>query len=201
MPLAEINGIRIHHEIRGQGPPLLLILGTGGDVSEFSRLIDSLAAHHRAVAFDNRSAGRSDRPDAPYSIQLMASDTFGMMEAEGLDHAAVLGISLGGRIAMELALCHPERVERLILVSTSARTVSSWRRRHLMAILATAFARGPTLQCPSRSGAPGQWVSLRPPLAGDVDRPVPLSPRRFSRGPRDPGVEGALSQDAPHLKH
>ncbi|MGH7758794.1 MAG: alpha/beta fold hydrolase [Candidatus Dormibacteria bacterium] len=146
MPLAEINGIHIHHEIRGQGPPLLLILGTGGDVSAFPRLIDSLAAHHQVVAFDNRGAGRSDRPDAPYSIQLMASDTFGVMEAEGLDRAAVLGISLGGRIAMELALCHPERVERLILVSTSARSVSSWRRRHLMAILATAFARGPYRQ-------------------------------------------------------
>jgi pimeloyl-ACP methyl ester carboxylesterase len=146
MPLAEINGIHVYHETRGEGPPLLLILGTGLDVSELSRMIDGLAAHHRVVAFDNRGAGRSDRPDEPYSIELMASDTFGVMEAAELDRAAVLGISLGGRIAMELALRHPERVERLILVSTGARTIPSWRRRHLWPILATAFARGPYRQ-------------------------------------------------------
>lgn len=146
MPLAEINGIHVYHETRGEGPPLLLILGLAGDVSEYTRLIDGLASHHRVVAFDNRGAGRSDRPDEPYSIELMASDTFGVMEAAGLDRAAVLGISLGGRIAMELALRHPERVERLILVSTTARMIPSWRRRHLWPVLATATARGPHRQ-------------------------------------------------------
>ena len=84
MPLAEINAIHAHHETRVEGPPLLLIFGAGLDVSELSRFIDSLAARHRVVAFD-RGAGRSDRPDEPYSIELMASDTFGVMEAAGLE--------------------------------------------------------------------------------------------------------------------
>ena len=61
----------------------------------------------------------------------MAADALGVMDALGVSRADVLGISLGGRIALELALGHPERVERLILVSTSARVVPSWRRRHL----------------------------------------------------------------------
>ena len=131
MPTADANGIRIHYEVHGEGRPLLLILGLGGDVSENAALIDQLAVRSRGIAFDNRGAGRTDKPDAPYSIELMAADALGVMDALGVSRADVLGISLGGRIALELALGHPERVERLILVSTSARVVPSWRRRHL----------------------------------------------------------------------
>jgi pimeloyl-ACP methyl ester carboxylesterase len=135
MPTADANGIRIHYEVHGEGRPLLLILGLGADVSEYTALIDQLAAHSRVIAFDNRGAGRSDKPDAPYSIELMAADALGVMDALGATRADLLGISLGGRIALELALGHPERVERLILVSTSARVVPSLRRRRLYPVL------------------------------------------------------------------
>jgi pimeloyl-ACP methyl ester carboxylesterase len=121
--------------VRGRGRPLLLILGLGADVSEYTALIDQLAARSQVIAFDNRGAGRTDKPDVPYSIELMAADALGVLDTLGVPRACVLGISLGGRIAMELALRHPERVERLILVSTSARVVPSWRRRHLYPIL------------------------------------------------------------------
>jgi pimeloyl-ACP methyl ester carboxylesterase len=135
MPTADANGIRIHYEVHGEGRPLLLILGLGADVSEYTALIDQLAARSRVIAFDNRGAGRSDKPDAPYSIELMAADALGVMDALGVTRAGVLGISLGGRIALALALGHPERIERLILVSTSARVVPSLRRRRLYPIL------------------------------------------------------------------
>jgi pimeloyl-ACP methyl ester carboxylesterase len=135
MLTADANGIRIHYEVHGEGRPLLLILGLGADVSEYTALIDQLAAHSRVIAFDNRGAGRSDKPDAPYSIELMAADALGVMDALGATRADLLGISLGGRIALELALGHPERVERLILVSTSARVVPSLRRRRLYPLL------------------------------------------------------------------
>ncbi|MGA8014984.1 MAG: alpha/beta fold hydrolase [Candidatus Dormiibacterota bacterium] len=136
MPTADVNGITIHYEVHGRGRPLLVILGLGSDVSENTALIDELAAQCQVVAFDNRGAGRSGKPDAPYSIEMMAEDALGIMDAVQLPRAAVLGISLGGRIAMELALRHPERVERLLLVSTSARITPNWRRRHLWPILA-----------------------------------------------------------------
>jgi 3-oxoadipate enol-lactonase len=135
MPTADTNGIRIHYEVHGEGRPLLLILGLGSDLSEYTALIDLFAARSQVIVFDNRGAGRTDKPDAPYSIELMAADTLGVMDAAGVTRADVLGISLGGRIALELALGHPERVERLILVSTSARVVPSWRRRRLYPIL------------------------------------------------------------------
>jgi pimeloyl-ACP methyl ester carboxylesterase len=130
MPTADVNGIRIHYEVHGAGRPLLLILGLSSDISEMGKpLIEMLSTGSQVIGFDNRGAGRSDKPDVPYSIELMAGDALGVMDAAGVARAAVLGISLGGRIALELALDHPERVEKLILVSTSARVVPSWRRR------------------------------------------------------------------------
>jgi pimeloyl-ACP methyl ester carboxylesterase len=135
MPIADVNGIRLYYEVHGRGRPLLLILGLGADVSEYAALIDQMATRCQVIAFDNRGAGRTDRPDAPYSIELMSGDAAGLMEALGIPRACVLGISLGGRIAMELALRHPDRVERLILVSTCARVVPSRRRRHLWSLL------------------------------------------------------------------
>jgi pimeloyl-ACP methyl ester carboxylesterase len=130
MPTADVNGIRLHYEVHGEGRPLLLILGLSSDISELGKpLIDLLGARSQVIAFDNRGAGRSDKPDAPYSIELMASDALGVMDAAGVARADVLGISLGGRIALELALDHPERVEKLILVSTTARLIPGWRRR------------------------------------------------------------------------
>jgi 3-oxoadipate enol-lactonase len=144
MPVADANGIRIHYEVHGEGRPLLFILGFGADVSEHTALIDQLAALSRIIAFDNRGAGRTDKPDAPYSIELMAADALGVMDALGVSRADVLGISLGGRIALELALGHPERVERLILVSTSARVVPSWA-------------------CPAGAGAGAATARLRSP--------------------------------------
>src|ERR1035441_8066547 len=135
MPTADANGIRIHYEVHGEGRPLLFILGPGADVSEYTALIDQLAARSRVIAFDNRGAGRTDKPDATYSIELMAADALGVLDALGISRADVLGVSLGGRIALELALGHAERVERLILVSTSARAVPSRRRRRLYPIL------------------------------------------------------------------
>jgi len=135
MAPAGANGINLYAEVRGHGSPLLLILGLGADVSEYAQTIDGLARSCQVIAFDNRGAGRSDKPDEPYSIELMAADTAGLLDAFEIPRICVLGISLGGRIAMELALRHPERVERLILVSTSARVNPNRRRRWLWPIL------------------------------------------------------------------
>jgi pimeloyl-ACP methyl ester carboxylesterase len=131
-----IDRIHVHCEVRGSGRPLLLILGLGADVSEHTALIDALATHSQVIAFDNRGSGRSDKPDAPYTIELMAADALGVLDLLGVGHADILGMSLGGRIALELALRHPDRVDKLILLSTSARTIPSWRRRHLYPLLA-----------------------------------------------------------------
>ncbi|GAA5190175.1 alpha/beta hydrolase [Rugosimonospora acidiphila] len=130
MPTVTVDELCVYYEWHGSddSPPLVLICGLGLDISVIASLIDDLAARYRVLAFDNRGAGRTDKPDAPYSVERMAADTAGLMRAVGLSHAAVLGISLGGRIALALALAEPDLVDRLILASSGARVVRSLRR-------------------------------------------------------------------------
>jgi len=128
MPSIAVNDINLYYELHGDGQPLVLILGLGTDVSEWDWLVRWLAERYRVLVFDNRGAGRTDKPDIPYSIAMMANDTAGLMQAVGMEQAIILGISMGGRIALELALQHPQMVKKLILVSTSARTIPRrWR--------------------------------------------------------------------------
>jgi pimeloyl-ACP methyl ester carboxylesterase len=118
--MAQVNDIAVYYEIRGRGTPLVLIGGLGADTTLHKGIIEGLAQRHQVLAFDNRGAGRSDKPDADYTITMMAHDTVGLMNALSIHRAHVLGISMGGRIALEIALSHPHRVDKLILVSTSA---------------------------------------------------------------------------------
>jgi pimeloyl-ACP methyl ester carboxylesterase len=126
MPTVDVNGLQMYYELHGEGQPLALIEGLGTDLSEWSTIIEPLAQSHQVIAFDNRGAGRTDKPDEPYTIEQMAEDTNGLLDALGIARADILGISLGGRIALGLALAHPERVRRLVLVSTSARVQRPW---------------------------------------------------------------------------
>lgn len=135
MPTLKINDIQMYHELHGSGEPLVLIGGLGTDISDYASIIGWLAQKYRVLAFDNRGAGRSDKPDMPYSIEMMADDTAGLMNALDMKQAAILGTSMGGRIALALALQHPERVSRLILVSTSARSGPRNRLRRLFGML------------------------------------------------------------------
>ena len=137
MPYVKVNDIQMYYEIHGDGEPLVLIVGLGTDISEWEGIIRWLATKYKVLAFDNRGAGRTDKPDIPYSIGMMADDTAGLMQALGMKQAHLLGISLGGRIALELALQHATSVKKLVLVSTSARIIKTWRR-HFYGILSSA---------------------------------------------------------------
>ena len=80
------------------------------------------------IVFDNRGAGRTDKPDIPYSIEMMAEDAAELLKALTIERASFLGISMSGSIALDLALRYPERAEKLVLVSTSARVMHTRRR-------------------------------------------------------------------------
>lgn len=119
MPKLIVNDLSMHYEIYGsRGDFVLLISGLGVDHTIFRLLIKQLSKTFQVIAFDNRGVGHTDKPAEPYSIEVMAEDTKELMKELGVGRAHVLGLSMGGRIAMELALCHPEMVESLILVST-----------------------------------------------------------------------------------
>jgi len=122
MPYVEREGVRLYYEEQGGGAPLLLIMGLGGDLRLWSNQIAALAPHYRVIAFDNRGSGKSNVPPGPYSIAEMADDALAVLDHVGVERAHVLGWSMGGMIAQELAAAHPERVHRLVLLSTVARS-------------------------------------------------------------------------------
>jgi len=119
MPFQNINNIQISYEEHGKGYPVLLIQGLGYPAGMWFMQIPDLSRHFRTIVFDNRGVGRTDKPDEEYSVALMASDAGGLLRSLGIQKAHVVGVSLGGYIAQELALSQPDLVERLILMATS----------------------------------------------------------------------------------
>ncbi len=120
MPKVNANGITFYYEIHGEdhAETLILINGVGQWHEAWWRNVGPLAEHFRVVTFDNRGVGDSDKPDIPYTLDMMADDTLGLMDGLGIERAHVLGHSLGGGIALFMARKQPERIRSLVLAST-----------------------------------------------------------------------------------
>ncbi len=121
MAKVQTNGIEIFYEENGAGEPLLLIAGFACDHANWSKVVPLLASRNRLITFDNRGVGQSSSPDVPYSIHEMAEDALGLLDSLGLSSVHVAGHSMGGQIAVELALNHPERVKSMMLLASCAR--------------------------------------------------------------------------------
>ena len=119
MPYAAGDGAQIYWQEEGEGDPLVLIMGLGCSSEMWYRLAPVLSRQYRIISFDNRGVGRSDTPPGPYSIAAMADDAAAVLDAAAIESAHVVGFSMGGMIAQELALRHPARVRSLILGVTS----------------------------------------------------------------------------------
>jgi pimeloyl-ACP methyl ester carboxylesterase len=119
MPHVRANGINIYYESQGEGEALFLIAGLGATHELWELQVQSFGRWYRVVTFDNRGAGDSDKPSDPYSITLFADDTAALMDALGIERAHVYGQSMGGIIAQEFALRHPQRVRCLVLGCTT----------------------------------------------------------------------------------
>ena len=111
--------MKIAWERQGSGPPLLLIHGLGYARWGWEPVLPGLAERFEVVLFDNRGIGESDAPPGPYTVAEMAGDAVQVLDEAGIERAHVVGTSLGGMIAQELALAHPDRVDRLVLACTT----------------------------------------------------------------------------------
>jgi len=122
MPFATSNGARIYWKLEGTDdkPALVLLNSIGTDLGLWDAAMPALLGAFRVLRLDTRGHGASDAPDGDYTLAMLADDVAAVMDAAGIAQAAVAGVSLGGMIAMELALARPARVSALALICTSA---------------------------------------------------------------------------------
>ena len=121
MPFITVRDLRMYYEIRGTGPRLLSISGTGGDLRRSPNIFDMpIARYFEILGYDQRGLGQTSRLDIPCTMADYADDANGLLEAVGWDRCMVMGISFGGMVAQEFALGYPNRVERLVLACTSS---------------------------------------------------------------------------------
>ncbi len=116
MPSVDVGGHELHYLRAGEGEPLLLIQGMSATHMAWGQdFLDLLTGDFETIVFDNRGMGLSGRAELPFGIAEMAADTAGLLDALELDTAHVVGISMGGMVAQELALAHPERIRTLTI--------------------------------------------------------------------------------------
>ena len=140
MPSLNIHSTSLHYEVAGDGPPLLFIHGLGSSVEDWEPQVREFAKHFRVIACDLRGHGRSDKPPGPYSVPQFAADTAALLKALGAGGAHVVGLSLGGCIAFQLALDFPALVQTLTIVNSAPEFVRRsfktkleiWRRTALV---------------------------------------------------------------------
>ena len=117
---AEVNGIKICYEIYGEGKPVVLIHGFGSTKDEWKLAqLGPLSEKFKVIIMDNRGAGKSDRPDEPYLMEMFADDINSLMEHLNIDKAHIIGLSLGGMIAQTFTINYNEKVDKLILINTT----------------------------------------------------------------------------------
>jgi pimeloyl-ACP methyl ester carboxylesterase len=116
VPKVKVNDINIYYEVHGRGEPLVFIDGCNMCHKMLYKHVPVFAREYKVVSVDNRGVGKSDKPDIPYSLEMMANDLIGMLDIIGIEKAHFMGYSMGGRIAEEIALSFPERVISLVLV-------------------------------------------------------------------------------------
>ena len=155
----QVNGITISYEEFGQGEPLILLMGLGSPGSKWAPHIQAYEKHFHVYALDNRGAGLSDKPVSyAYTIEDMAKDTLGFMDALSIESAHFNGISMGGAIVQYLGVYYPERVRSMILTNTFPRCGVSFRRA--LTPLRAACGR----LDPVTSGRLTQWMIFSQPF-------------------------------------
>jgi pimeloyl-ACP methyl ester carboxylesterase len=117
MSTATVNGVRLHYEVEGEGPPLLLISGLGASSLAWAAAVPRLVTDHTVITFDNRGTGRSEAPPGPYSIDGMADDAAALVDHLGLGPVAAVGWSLGGSVLQSMLIRHARVLSRAVLLN------------------------------------------------------------------------------------
>jgi pimeloyl-ACP methyl ester carboxylesterase len=119
MPEYKTSKANIYYELHGSGPVILMVAGMSSDSKSWQFILDRMAKHYRMIIFDNRGCGRTETDGSTFDLKDLARDAFGLLDFLEYERVHVLGHSMGGMIAQEMTLMHPERIDKLILASTS----------------------------------------------------------------------------------
>jgi 3-oxoadipate enol-lactonase len=163
MPFASNKGVRIHYEVHGEGPPMVLVHANPFDRRLFTYQIASFAPYFRIVALDIRGYGRSDKPETHFTLNDMADDVLAVCAQENISRAVFMGVSVGSGIALLIGLDQPQMCDAIILVGGSSKggadigarvagytsaDLRGYQRSHIKELVAPGF-------CETKLGA---WV-------------------------------------------
>lgn len=148
MPTLQTNGIELYFEIVGQGEPVLLLHGLGSRGEDWAFQVPEFSRSFQVITADMRGHGRTAKPPGPYSLPQMAADVVGLLDGLGIESTHIVGLSMGGMIAFQIAVDHPERVRSMVIVNSGPalvpRTAAEWLKVKQRLILARMFGPAQT---------------------------------------------------------
>ena len=141
MPRLHVRDIELYYEVNGQGQPVVFIHGLGSSAYDWELQVPAFSKNYQVVTFDLRGHGKSDKPWGPYSISLFAADTAELIKGLGLSPAHVVGISLGGMIALQLAVSAPDLVKSLTVINAGPEFVIRTAKEYLQVVQRQVIVR------------------------------------------------------------
>src|SRR6266481_7773435 len=171
-----VNGINLYYEMHGTGRPLIMLHGGFGTFEMFTALAPALAQNHQVIGVDLYGHGRTALTDRPIHFEQMADDIAGLIGHLGLEKADLLGFSLGGAVALQTAIRHPERVNQLVVISTPFKR-TGWHpemQAGMAAIAPEIFLNTPIYEdyrrvAPKPEDFPRLVANMREALSQDYD--------------------------------
>jgi pimeloyl-ACP methyl ester carboxylesterase len=143
MPRIQSNKVNLYYEVTGEGQAVLFIHGLGSSAQDWELQVGEFAKSYQVITYDMRGHGRSDKPAGPYGMSMFASDTAGLMKLLGVESAHVVGLSLGGGVAFQLAIDSPALVKTMVIVNSAPELIlrtfkdrlAGWRRFAIVRLL------------------------------------------------------------------
>jgi len=143
MPKIKLDNLNLYYEVNGNGQPLLFIHGLGSSTRDWDLQVQAFSKTYQVITFDLRGHGQSDKPAGPYSMSMFASDTAGLLRSLGIESAHVVGLSLGGGVAFQLATDSPNLIKTMVIVNSAPELVirtfkdrlGAWQRFMIVRLL------------------------------------------------------------------